>query len=123
MNLRKFLTFDVASSMNVYIFSSPINIFKIILQNIVITSNPFCHLQFFCHTSHSYSIYSISPAFRRCFKTRTSRANTTLTTDYFTCLRDKKNNYALNKRNNHFYSIDSKIFHTRQTIMYLIHSK
>ena len=35
----------------------------------------------------------------------------------------KKNIYTLNNLNNHFYSNDSKSFHTTQTTIPLIHSK
>ena len=58
------------------------------------------------------------------FNTRKPRdgANTTLTINFFTWLKEK-NIYALNNWNNHFYSNDSKSFHTMQTTISFIHSK
>ena len=51
------------------------------------------------------------------------RANTTLTTDFFTYLKEKRTIYALNNEITHFYSNDSKSFHTTQITITLIYSK
>ena len=84
--------------MNVHIFSYPINNFKILLK-LVITSNLFCSSSIFLsHKSQVSHIQSIRSrplsghASKDCFKTRKSRdgVNTTLTTNFFTWLREKK---------------------------------
>ena len=90
--------------------------------------NLFCLVQFFSHKSQPYSIYSISLQYkvwiicRTRFKTRNScdAAGTSQTTNFFTLRVKNTYVYALNNLNSHFYSNDSKNFHTTQTTIFLI---
>ena len=105
MKQIKILTFDEASSMNIYIFSSPINIFQILLKS---SHNIESVLSGSIFLSHKSAIFDP-------FKIRKSRdgANTTLTTDFYTCLRQKKNP-ALNNWKTIFIRMIARVFIQRK---------